>query len=263
VFIFLRNQCSTSPEYAVPISTALSTIIIKQIDHTNGLENEFGGNEHCYLFVHAWRGKIRTCNLRTFNRYIKEFSENIALKDELGMPKHITSHMFRHTVGTNLINNGMSQLFVQKYLGHQSAQMTAVYAQIHDTTLKEALKGATNKMVDIKGNFYEIEEVIIELIEDDSVTLDAQWLQRHISAQALPNGICTLPVRQSCPHANACLTCPSFRTDNTFLPAHKEQLARCISIINSSDKLEFTRQKELNQSVANNLNTIIEALESD
>ena len=32
------------------------------------------------------------------------------------------------------------------------------------------------------------------------------------ATQALPNGYCGLPVQKSCPHANACLTCPVFLT---------------------------------------------------
>jgi integrase len=33
-----------------------------------------------------------------------------------------------------MINNGVPQHIVQRYLGHESPQMTAVYAHIHDST---------------------------------------------------------------------------------------------------------------------------------
>ena len=41
---------------------------------------------------------------------------------------------------------------------------------------------------------------------------------------ALPNGYCGLPLQKSCPHANACLTCPLFITTAEFLPQHRKQL---------------------------------------
>ncbi|WP_240047037.1 tyrosine-type recombinase/integrase, partial [Staphylococcus aureus] len=40
------------------------------------------------------------------------------------------AHAFRHTVGTRMINNGVPQHIVQKFLGHESPEMTARYAHI-------------------------------------------------------------------------------------------------------------------------------------
>ena len=37
----------------------------------------------------------------------------------------VTAHQFRHTLGTWMINNGVSQHVVQRLLGHTSPQMTA------------------------------------------------------------------------------------------------------------------------------------------
>ena len=39
--------------------------------------------------------------------------------------------------------------------------------------------------------------------------------------QALPNGYCGLPLVQTCPHPNACLTCESFLTDPSFRAVHE------------------------------------------
>jgi hypothetical protein len=41
--------------------------------------------------------------------------------------------------------------------------------------------------------------------------------------QAPPNGYCGLPLVQSCPHPNACLSCPSFLSDATFPTVHEQQ----------------------------------------
>ncbi len=54
--------------------------------------------------------------------------------------------------------------------------------------------------------------------------------------QTLPNGYCGLPLQQTCPHPNACLTCDNFLTTAQFLPIHIEQLER-------TEQLQNTREK--------------------
>jgi hypothetical protein len=50
---------------------------------------------------------------------------------------------------------------------------------------------------------------------------DAAWALENLSRakQTLPNGYCGLPLQQTCPHPNACLTCDSFLTTMEFLPS--------------------------------------------
>ena len=49
---------------------------------------------------------------------------------------HFEAHQFRHTVGTRLVNRGYPHHLIQRYLGHESPDMTSVYAHLHDATLK-------------------------------------------------------------------------------------------------------------------------------
>ena len=141
--------------------------------------------------------------------------------------------------------------------------MTAVYAHIHNRTFRNEIDKANQKLGDIKGNFYRIDDVVQSISDCEPIDIDAQWLKLNISAQTLQNGICSLLVKQHCPHANAYLTCPSFCTDSTFLDAHKEQLSRCNAIVDASIDKSFTRQAQLNAEVAENLTNIIEAIESE
>jgi hypothetical protein len=46
----------------------------------------------------------------------------------------------RHTVGTQMLNNGMSLIDVMTYLDHRSRSMTLSYGQIYDDTLKNKFK---------------------------------------------------------------------------------------------------------------------------
>ncbi len=53
-------------------------------------------------------------------------------RDEAGLPPHATTHSFRHSIATHLLDAGMSLEFVQDHLGHQSIRSTSIYARITD-----------------------------------------------------------------------------------------------------------------------------------
>jgi hypothetical protein len=257
-----------SKEHTVPITHKLHAVIIDQLHETNLLEDENSNQLGCankenYLFVHKWQGSLKSYSLRRYNGFLKEVGEKISLKNHLGIQQKLSSHVFRHTVGTNLINSGVAQHLVQKYLGHSSPEMTALYAEIHDETLKKSIMMSSGRMVDIKGKFYDATDVLCEMdvVVDESASLDSQWLKRNIATQTLPNGVCSLPSRQGCPHANKCLSCSSFRTDASYLPMHKEQLDRTVLIIKEAEDKGYIRQVEINQPLIESLSTVIEALE--
>jgi hypothetical protein len=75
---------------------------------------------------------------RTFCQQLEHWQRVIGLHDQAGQPVTVTAHQFRHTLGTRLINSGVPQHVVQKLLGHASPHMTAHYARVHDTTIREA-----------------------------------------------------------------------------------------------------------------------------
>jgi hypothetical protein len=109
-------------------------------------------------------------------------------------------------------------------------------------------------------------------ISGDTVTFDpsgplaeAAWAKQRLSraTQALPNGYCGLPLVQSCPHANSCLTCPMFLTTAEFLPQHRQHHQQTLQIISTAEARGQTRMVEMNRHVADNLEKIITSLEAD
>lgn len=185
-----------------------------------------------------------------FDRWIAE----CRITDESGALARITPHQFRHTLGTRLINNDVPQEVVRKILDHTSLEMTAHYARLHDTTVRRHWERA--RKVDIHGNDV--------TTAGDGPLADAQWVKHHLSraSHALPNGYCGMPLQQSCPHANACLTCPVFITTAEFLPQHREQLEMTRGIIERAQQRGQLRLVEMNQRTADNLITIIDSLET-
>jgi hypothetical protein len=118
--------------------------------------------------------------------------------------------------------------------------MTAHYARLHDTTVRRHWEAA--RKVD-----------------------EAAWAKQRLGrvTQALPNGFCGLPVQKTCPHANACLTCPMFVTTAEFLPQHRTHRGQVIELITAAQARGQTRLAEMNQQVLDNLDRIIDTLDND
>ena len=93
----------------------------------------------------------------------------------------------------------------------------------------------------------------------------AEWAKTRygIATQTLPNGYCGLPLQRSCPHANACLTCPVFLTGPEFLPELREQRHRTLTLIDVSRSNGHSRTLEMNQQVLTNLERMIGEIETN
>jgi integrase len=176
------------------------------------------------------------------------------IRDEHGHPVHLTPHQWRHTLGTRLINRDVPQEIVRRILDHDSAQMTGHYARLHDTTVRRQWEAA--RKVDIHGETVRL--------DPSGPLADAAWAKQRLgrATQALPNGYCGLPVQQSCPHANACLTCPMFLTTPEFLPQHRSQRHQTLQLITAAEARGQQRIAEMNHQVLGNLDNIITALDN-
>lgn len=165
------------------------------------------------------------------------------------------SEKIQITLGTRLINRDVPQEVVRVLLDHSSGEMTAHYARLHDTTVRRHWESA--RKVDARGQTV--------AIDPDGPLAEANWAKQRLGrvTQALPNGFCGLPVQKTCPHANACLTCPMFVTTPEFLPQHHEHRQQVLQIISAAEARGQLRLVEMNQQVLGNLDTIITTLETD
>jgi integrase len=186
---------------------------------------------------------------------LRRWLQRCDIRDEHARPVTLTPHQWRHTLGTLLINRNVPQHVVQKILDHDSAEMTAHYARLADTTVREHWERA--RKVNISG------ETVT--YDPDGQLSEAVWAKQRLSraTQALPNGYCGLPLARSCPHANSCLTCPMFLTTADFLPQHRQQHRQTLQIISAAEARSQARMVEMNRQVADNLEKIIKALECD
>jgi integrase len=85
----------------------------------------------------------------TYRMALYRWLDRCDIHDEHGKPVRLTPHQWRHTLGTRLINRDVPQEVVRRILDHDSSQMTAHYARLHDTTVRRHWEAAHK--VNIKG----------------------------------------------------------------------------------------------------------------
>jgi hypothetical protein len=132
--------------------------------------------------------------------------------------------------------------------------MTLRYARLNMETLRRKWEDAQRR-INVRGE--------IVRLDIGGELSDAAWAKEQLARakQTLPNGYCGLPLQQVCPHPNACLTCPSFLTDQTFLPQHREQLARTEQLIELGKENGNERLVAINEATRVNLVAIIDRAE--
>jgi integrase/recombinase XerD len=244
-------------ETTLPISIELAQVIQEQQAYIQqNLSKDFAylfcGRKTTAEFVPA--PKVITD--QSFINHIKRLADEFDICDNTGKRWIFQTHQFRHTVGTQMINNGVPQHIIQRYLGHETPQMTATYAHIHDATLrKEVDKYLGAKIVNING---EVVESITPILDNDS---ELQWMSRKVSSETLSNGYCGLPAQLTCNKGNACLTCSDFRTTIEYLNQHKQHLERTNQVLEVAQANGWERQIQINLDVKNSLEKIITTLE--
>jgi integrase len=241
-------------EQLVPLSAKAAAAIRAQQEHV--LSTWPGGSPWLFPGMAKNSDGRKPYSHRTFCQQLEHWQRVIGLHDEAGRPVTITAHQFRHTLGTRLINSSVPQHVVQKLLGHASPHMTAHYARVHDTTIREAFDHYQQQRVNIAG----------ETIGYDPIapTAGAEWVKHNLSRvrDSLPNGYCGRPPQQVCPHPNACLTCPDFQTTPQFLDIHRRQAATNLRLITRAEANGQARLAASLHQVQANLEKIIPALEA-
>lgn len=192
----------------------------------------------------------------TLRRAFTVWQQHIGLHDEAGEAVHVTIHQLRHSLGTRLINAGVPQHVIQRLLTHASPAMTAVYAHMHDSTIRTEFEQYCATRVDIEGRRLGFDPA--------AVTADAEWVKHRLAraADALPNGYCGRPPQQDCPHPNACLTCPDFQTTAEFLPVHRQQAELTRELITAAEDSGRQRQADNHRKVLVGLDKIIASLQA-
>ena len=176
--------------------------------------------------------------------------------ERIGQPwLGVHPHLFRHNVGTSMVNDNIPLTVIQDVLDQGSIEMTARYARMRDETVRQAVKRWHERVK------FRSERIALPT---DGPLEWAAWMKERIARakQALPNGYCGLPLVQSCPHPNACLSCESFLTDGSFRAVHEQQQAETRRLLEKARKQGSLRLIEVLGRDEQSLARILEGLEA-
>ncbi|ACL74456.1 tyrosine-type recombinase/integrase [Ruminiclostridium cellulolyticum] len=246
-----------SPKIDDERAVVISTELLKVVNELNRYTKEFRKkNNTLLLFVRKAKKKCRK-EIVQYNQSIarselRDFKIRNKIVDESGQIADFTFHSFRHTLGTDMINNGMSPIDVRSQLGHVSMHSTGIYARVSNTSLQNEYA---------KLGFIGISEKTLSDVYSISEKVIAE--EKKIQG-ALPDGICTkvFEGETHCSKFNMCLFCDKYRTFIKDLPTHKEHLERL-----RKDRIQYMSEmsignQEFLQRIEDALVTIIERLET-
>lgn len=79
------------------------------------------------------------------NRFVKKWSK------KAGITKFVTSHIFRHSFATHLLEQGTDIRYIQILLGHASPKTTAIYVHVSNKSLRN-IKSPLDRILEDKLN---------------------------------------------------------------------------------------------------------------
>jgi integrase len=237
-------------EAAVPIDEELLGEIRAQ--QTRILQRWPEGNRHLFPARTANARGLKALTYHSYRGMLIRWLSTCDVRDEHQLPVHLTPHQWRHTFATRLINQDVPQEVIRVLLDHQSSEMTSHYARLSDQSVRRRWEQATK--VDINGERVDLDA--------DGPLAQAQWAKTRygLATQTLPHGYCGLPIQKSCPHANACLTCPVFLTGPEFLPELQAHRGRTLTLIDTSTANGQSRVAQMNTQVLANLDKMIDGV---
>ncbi len=136
-------------------------------------------------------------------------------------PYALTGHQFRHTLATDMIEQGVDIYTVKEFLGHKTLAMTERYVKVYLTSLKAKYDAYRVK----KQQTYASEMIATQIhMTPPESERDSGWVENKMGKlyiSPLPDGIgnCVhLPMHDGCPDSPHCPTCPKLRASKRHLP---------------------------------------------
>jgi integrase len=125
----------------------------------------------------------------------------------------MTWGQFRHTRATELLNDGLPPFQVATWLDHTGLHSLQHYCRVQSETLRQAVANAP--LINLHG-----ENLLHQARASAAAGRDVETLRQLVrqATNVVPGGLCTLPVREDCPHLNRCYSCDHFATTPGHLP---------------------------------------------
>ncbi|WP_433207233.1 tyrosine-type recombinase/integrase [Nocardia sp. CA-107356] len=247
----------TYTERIVPLHPEAADALRECINATRSrkqrpLIDEVTGKPTHYVF--QIRGRLMTDH-RLFDSALRTACDNTGLVDHTGA-KLVTSHRFRHTVGTQRAEQGARLQTIMSILGHSSSTMCLIYARITDTTVFQDYKDALQPGAQIAGPA----AAALRNNKLSQTTID--WLHSNYYKTALELGHCLrLPEEGPC-ECDLYLTCSKFLTTTEYAPRLKDRHCLEHTLAEDATGRRWPREAERHNAIATRLETLLTELES-
>lgn len=198
---FLRyHQYKMKKDHSVPISKEVAAVIQEQQQVAKA---ECGDFPFLFPSPRDWN-KGKPMKQTMFSDALNRLAYSHQSCDNTGTMWHFSCPPVPPYVGTRMVNLGVPQHIIQRYLGHESPEMTSTYAHIHDQTLKQEFTKFKHKIIDVTGSVVSQEKVIAEIAEG----LDLNSIDEETPVVSYLNG------NRYSAHGSAATPNPSLRGSN-------------------------------------------------
>lgn len=225
----------TKQERLVPLNVeAAEAIRALQVDRhgERGFRDDVTGTVTRYLFVH--HGKLLS-ETYLFHSALRTACQMAGLVTADGKPT-VTAHRFRHKVGTQLAEKGAKLRTIMSVLGHSSANMSLVYAQISDPEVLKEYAAVLGPGATIAG------PCAATLRAGGVAPADLDWLQANFFKTELELGHCLrLPQEGPC-ECDLYLTCAKFVTTPAYAPRLRQRRQRELALIADATRRGWARE---------------------
>ena len=167
----------------------------------------------------------------------------------------MSAHRLRHTLGTQLAENGARIQTIMTILGHKSAAMSMIYSRISDPEVRrqyEAALTAGNRMAGPAA-----EALMNDKLDDQAL----HWLQTNFLKTELELGHCLrLPAEGPC-ECELMLSCPKFLTTSEYVPRLQARLNREKDLIADAQLRGWPREVERHEATQRRIRKLLTDLD--
>jgi len=204
------NKMNKDHRIPTRMSDGVIDAVRRQCERIKEIPDHF--EEH-YLFRHEKGIYTYGC----FSLALKKLAMHLTHE---GRSYRIAPHQFRHTVATDMIEQGVDIYTVKEFLGHSSLAMTEKYVKVYLSSLKTKYDAYRVKKQQTYASEMMANQIRVIQPEADA---DGGWVEGKVGKlylSPLPDGIgnCAhLPMHDGCPDSPHCPTCPKLRATKRHL----------------------------------------------
>ena len=233
-------------------ATALSQVIKSRLEaNDRPIRDDRTGESVRYVFYRRG-GRISPDYL--MQAPLNQLCTLAGLVDHDGKPT-VSTHRFRHTVGTQLAERGAKLHTIMSVLGHQTPHMSMVYARISDTEVLRDYRSVLGPGEAIAGPG-------AEAIRAGKLSCAAiDWLKSNFMKTELELGHCLrLPSEGPC-ECDLYLSCAKFVTSKAYAGRLRDRRKLEVALAADARERGWSREVERHNGIANRIERLLVDLE--